>query len=133
METKELILGSIVACKNYEGPCKITHIGAVSGFLVQYGKNYEKPYHQLDLSPIPLTEEMIGKNFEKHCIPSDGVNPRLEYYEYKDEELRVVVTVCDTIRVQAKGADLIIDKKIRYINELQNIFFVLGIRKEFVL
>ena len=45
-----------------------------------------------DVSPIRITSEILKMNgFKYHCIPTDGIHSKQEFYQYEDKEKTVSV------------------------------------------
>lgn len=121
MEANELRLGNLIL---YNG--KVTEVESVSLFYVNVGIHDDGLQINIeDCSPIPLTEEWLlkfgfttgdGDYFLKEVIDDLGIS-----YILEEKQLHLIY-FCDTGGVTDA---ILIPKEIKYINQLQNLYFAL--------
>lgn len=114
METKHLMIGDWMAFKYSD----LAHqVKAIKGISIKFDKG--NWYSSRTLSPIPLTKDILYKNF-----PSTLGNV---YWMWDDEKSNEVE---DWFMFSISGKNVKVNMEIRYVHELQHALRLCGINKE---
>lgn len=133
MKANELMIGDIVAVN--KTPLQIAALGtAKAGFLDAKSEMF---YHYYDnIEPIPLTKDILNKNFDFHTIPSDGIHSKDEFWLLVEKPKRVWLHQYATsvfVQIDTKdeyGCELrLLQIKVLRVHELQNALKLCGIEK----
>jgi len=112
MNPKELRIGNYVLFRNHNEVATVLIIKEIAQYAitstVETGNHF---VHYSKLEGVPITEEFIAENFEKHAYGSFGLNGH-GYLEIEDGKFHLLL-----------GGFSGLKKEVKYVHELQNILF----------
>lgn len=126
------MIGDWLRHAHYESPCKVVAISTDITIQFEAGARL---YEELKfVEPIPLTPEILEKNFEKHTIPSDRIHSKSEFWYFADEKHTIWIHFYASAKIQIDSKErernTILKKGLAYVHELQHALKLCGIEKE---
>lgn len=120
IKIEELRIGNYICVNNNGHPCRVTELTTMSCTVESIKENNKEPYVKT-MNTIPLTEEWLLKfGFEKNeDLGNENINWELpNSYYFIQEHLDVEEFIF-------YGQENCIEKQIKYVHQLQNLYFAL--------